>query len=130
MRLSQVQVLAPFAACHPLSLCPCSLSNLCQKILGNIKCRKKKKIFKNIHKSSDHTPVLPPTVFGKSLIDTLTYEQRFGPHTVPILVQKCADFIIEHGLKEEGIFRLPGQDNTVKQFRDAFDAGERPSFPR
>lgn len=68
-------------------------------------------------------------VFGKSLIDTLTYEQRFGPHTVPILVQKCAEFIIEHGLKEEGIFRLPGQDNAVKQFRDAFDAGERPSFP-
>ncbi|KAM4745083.1 rho GTPase-activating protein 25 [Anableps anableps] len=68
-------------------------------------------------------------VFGKSLIDTLTYEQRFGPHTVPILVQKCAEFIIEHGLEEEGIFRLPGQDNAVKQFRDAFDAGERPSFP-
>ncbi|XP_043967945.1 rho GTPase-activating protein 25 isoform X1 [Gambusia affinis] len=68
-------------------------------------------------------------VFGKSLIDTLTYEQRFGPHTVPILVQKCAEFIIKHGLEEEGIFRLPGQDNAVKQFRDAFDAGERPSFP-
>ncbi|XP_036000523.1 rho GTPase-activating protein 25 isoform X1 [Fundulus heteroclitus] len=68
-------------------------------------------------------------VFGKSLIDTLTYEQRFGPHTVPILVQKCVEFITEHGLEEEGIFRLPGQDNAVKQFRDAFDAGERPSFP-
>ncbi|XP_029019917.1 rho GTPase-activating protein 25 isoform X2 [Betta splendens] len=68
-------------------------------------------------------------VFGKSLIDTITYEQRFGPHMVPILVQKCVEFIKEHGLDEEGIFRLPGQDNAVKQFRDAFDAGERPSFP-
>ncbi|KAM3867742.1 rho GTPase-activating protein 25 [Diretmus argenteus] len=68
-------------------------------------------------------------VFGKSLIDTVTYEQRFGPHMVPILVQKCVEFIKQHGLNEEGIFRLPGQDNTVKQFRDAFDAGERPSFP-
>ncbi|XP_026177636.1 rho GTPase-activating protein 25 [Mastacembelus armatus] len=68
-------------------------------------------------------------VFGKSLIDTITYEQRFGPHLVPILVQKCVEFIKEHGLNEEGIFRLPGQDNAVKQFRDAFDAGERPSFP-
>uniref|UniRef100_A0A668AT89 Rho GTPase activating protein 25 n=1 Tax=Myripristis murdjan TaxID=586833 RepID=A0A668AT89_9TELE len=68
-------------------------------------------------------------VFGKSLMDTVTYEQRFGPHMVPILVQKCAEYIREHGLNEEGIFRLPGQDNTVKQFRDAFDAGERPSFP-
>lgn len=70
------------------------------------------------------------TVFGKSLEDTVTYEQRFGTRTVPILVQKCVEFIKEHGLEEEGIFRLPGQDNAVKQFRDAFDAGERPSFPR
>ncbi|XP_069557749.1 rho GTPase-activating protein 25 [Brachyistius frenatus] len=68
-------------------------------------------------------------VFGKSLKDTVTYERRFGPHMVPILVQKCVEFITEHGLNEEGIFRLPGQDNAVKQFRDAFDAGERPSFP-
>ncbi|XP_045890844.1 rho GTPase-activating protein 25 [Micropterus dolomieu] len=68
-------------------------------------------------------------VFGKGLMDTVTYEQRFGPHMVPILVQKCVEFIKEHGLNEEGIFRLPGQDNAVKQFRDAFDAGERPSFP-
>ncbi|CAN9492915.1 unnamed protein product [Ophioblennius macclurei] len=69
-------------------------------------------------------------VFGKSLMDTVTYEQRSGCHMVPILVQKCVEFIKEHGLDEEGIFRLPGQDNAVKQFRDAFDAGERPSFPR
>ncbi|NXB81927.1 RHG25 protein, partial [Donacobius atricapilla] len=39
-------------------------------------------------------------------------------------------FIREHGLGEEGIFRLPGQDNLVRQLRDAFDAGERPSFDR
>ncbi|KAF7656688.1 hypothetical protein LDENG_00037440 [Lucifuga dentata] len=69
-------------------------------------------------------------VFGRSLTDTMTYERRFGPHMVPILVQKCVEYIREHGLSEEGIFRLPGQDNAVKQFRDAFDAGERPSFPR
>ncbi|CAL8347746.1 unnamed protein product [Lota lota] len=68
-------------------------------------------------------------VFGKSLVDTVTYEKRFGPQLVPILVQKCVEFIREHGLSEEGIFRLPGQDNSVRQFRDAFDAGERPSFP-
>ncbi|XP_058864677.1 rho GTPase-activating protein 25-like isoform X1 [Acipenser ruthenus] len=68
-------------------------------------------------------------VFGQSLADTVLYEQKFGQHLVPILVVKCAEFILEHGLSEEGIFRLPGQDNQVKQLRDAFDAGERPSFP-
>ncbi|XP_061528907.1 rho GTPase-activating protein 25 isoform X3 [Phycodurus eques] len=72
---------------------------------------------------------VPSGVFGKSLRDTVMYEQRFGPQMVPILVQTCVEYIREHGLNEEGIFRLPGQDNTVKQFRDAFDAGERPSFP-
>ncbi|XP_051540133.1 rho GTPase-activating protein 25 isoform X1 [Myxocyprinus asiaticus] len=68
-------------------------------------------------------------VFGKSLSDIMVYEKKFGSRLVPILVEKCAEFIREHGLNEEGIFRLPGQDNQVKQFREAFDAGERPSFP-
>ncbi|NXY35879.1 RHG25 protein, partial [Pomatorhinus ruficollis] len=39
-------------------------------------------------------------------------------------------FWLRHGVGEEGIFRLPGQDNLVRQLRDAFDAGERPSFDR
>lgn len=69
-------------------------------------------------------------VFGQRLDETVAYEQKFGPHPVPILVEKCAEFILEHGVSEEGIFRLPGQDNLVKQLRDAFDAGERPSFDR
>ncbi|XP_060107068.1 rho GTPase-activating protein 25 [Heteronotia binoei] len=69
-------------------------------------------------------------VFGQQLVETMMYEQRFGQHQVPILVEKCAEFIRKHGLNEEGIFRLPGQDNLVKQLRDAFDAGERPSFDR
>ncbi|XP_019369878.1 PREDICTED: rho GTPase-activating protein 25 [Gavialis gangeticus] len=69
-------------------------------------------------------------VFGQRLAETVTYEQKFGQHQVPILVEKCAEFIRDHGMNEEGIFRLPGQDNLVKQLRDAFDAGERPSFDR
>lgn len=69
-------------------------------------------------------------MFGQRLDETVAYEQKFGPHLVPILVEKCAEFILEHGRSEEGIFRLPGQDNLVKQLRDAFDAGERPSFDR
>lgn len=60
----------------------------------------------------------------------MAYEQKLGQHQVPILVQKSAEFIREHGVAEEGIFRLPGQDNLVRQLRDAFDAGERPSFDR
>ncbi|OCT86655.1 rho GTPase-activating protein 25 isoform X2 [Xenopus laevis] len=67
-------------------------------------------------------------VFGQCLGHTIAYEKKYGRHTVPILIEKCADFIREKGLNEEGIFRLPGQDNLVKQLKEAFDAGERPSF--
>ncbi|KAM4747877.1 rho GTPase-activating protein 25 [Rhinophrynus dorsalis] len=69
-------------------------------------------------------------VFGQRLVDTINYEKKYGCHLVPILMKKCADFIRERGLNEEGIFRLPGQDNLVKQLKEAFDAGERPSFSR
>ncbi|KAM9313059.1 rho GTPase-activating protein 25 [Gastrophryne carolinensis] len=67
-------------------------------------------------------------VFGQHLADTIAYERKYGRHLVPMLMEKCADFILENGLNEEGIFRLPGQDNLVKQLKEAFDAGERPSF--
>ncbi|NXJ05768.1 RHG25 protein, partial [Odontophorus gujanensis] len=80
--------------------------------------------------SSSNPSVLSPAVFGQRLAETMAYEQKFGQQQVPILVQKCAEFIREHGVSEEGIFRLPGQDNLVKQLRDAFDAGERPLFDR
>ncbi|XP_078095718.1 rho GTPase-activating protein 25 isoform X2 [Mustelus asterias] len=69
-------------------------------------------------------------VFGQPLADTMVYEQKFGKHLVPMVVEQCADFIRDCGLNEEGVFRLPGQDNQVKELRDAFDSGERPSFDR
>ncbi|NWY99973.1 RHG25 protein, partial [Loxia curvirostra] len=71
-----------------------------------------------------------PAVFGQCLAQTMAQEQRFGQQLVPMVVQKSAEFIREHGVAEEGIFRLPGQDSLVRQLRDAFDAGERPSFSR
>ena len=50
---------------------------------------------------------------------------------VPIIVENCVDFIRSNdGLKEEGLFRLPGQANEVKDLQDAYDMGERPTFPR
>ncbi|XP_056587885.1 rho GTPase-activating protein 24 isoform X2 [Triplophysa dalaica] len=46
----------------------------------------------------------------------------------PMLVEQCVDFIRLWGLREEGLFRLPGQANLVKELQDAFDCGEKPSF--
>ncbi|NXG49568.1 RHG24 protein, partial [Psilopogon haemacephalus] len=67
-------------------------------------------------------------IFGQKLEDTVRYEKRFGPRLAPMLVEQCVDFIRQRGLKEEGLFRLPGQANLVKELQDAFDCGEKPSF--
>uniref|UniRef100_A0A672RMG8 Rho GTPase activating protein 22 n=1 Tax=Sinocyclocheilus grahami TaxID=75366 RepID=A0A672RMG8_SINGR len=67
-------------------------------------------------------------IFGQHLEDTVQYERKFGPRLAPLLVEQCVDFIREQGLKEEGLFRMPGQANLVKDLQDAFDCGDKPLF--
>ncbi|XP_066535195.1 rho GTPase-activating protein 22 isoform X1 [Hoplias malabaricus] len=67
-------------------------------------------------------------IFGQHLEDTVQYERKFGTRLAPLLVEQCVDFIREQGLKEEGLFRMPGQANLVKELQDAFDCGDKPLF--
>ncbi|XP_054612259.1 rho GTPase-activating protein 24 isoform X2 [Dunckerocampus dactyliophorus] len=67
-------------------------------------------------------------IFGQKLEETVRYERRFGNKLAPMLVEQCVDFIRQRGLHEEGLFRLPGQANLVKELQDAFDCGEKPLF--
>ncbi|KAJ3605422.1 hypothetical protein NHX12_027469 [Muraenolepis orangiensis] len=64
-------------------------------------------------------------IFGQKLEETVRYERRYGDKLAPMLVEQCADFIRQRGLQEEGLFRLPGQANLVKELQDAFDCGEK-----
>ncbi|XP_018431699.1 PREDICTED: rho GTPase-activating protein 24 isoform X4 [Nanorana parkeri] len=67
-------------------------------------------------------------IFGQKLEDTVRFEKRYGTRLAPMLVEQCVDFIRQRGLTEEGLFRLPGQANLVKELQDAFDCGEKPAF--
>lgn len=67
-------------------------------------------------------------IFGQKLEETVRYERRYGNKLAPMLVEQCVDFIRRWGLQEEGLFRLPGQANLVKELQDAFDCGEKPAF--
>uniref|UniRef100_A0A667YE18 Rho GTPase activating protein 22 n=1 Tax=Myripristis murdjan TaxID=586833 RepID=A0A667YE18_9TELE len=70
----------------------------------------------------------PVRIFGQRLEDTVQYEKKFGPRLAPLLVEQCVDFIRERGLDEEGLFRMPGQANLVKELQEAFDCGDKPLF--
>ncbi|XP_060951187.1 rho GTPase-activating protein 22 isoform X2 [Limanda limanda] len=67
-------------------------------------------------------------IFGQRLEDTVQYERKFGPRLAPLLVEQCVDFLRERGLDEEGLFRMPGQANLVKDLQEAFDCGDKPLF--
>lgn len=77
-------------------------------------------------------------IFGLRLEETMQYEDRLfnrsfdgkdkPTRVAPIIVENCVDFIRQNGLKEEGLFRLPGQANDVKDLQDKFDTGNRPQF--
>ncbi|RXM36887.1 Rho GTPase-activating protein 22, partial [Acipenser ruthenus] len=67
-------------------------------------------------------------IFGQRLEDTVQYEKKFGHRLAPLMVEQCVDFIRERGLDEEGLFRMPGQTNLVKELQDAFDCGDKPLF--
>ncbi|XP_076826160.1 uncharacterized protein LOC143473090 isoform X2 [Clavelina lepadiformis] len=86
-------------------------------------------------------------IFGQRLDETMRYDRRLDSSATgttstgassrssrrqaPIIVENCVDFIRSHGgLDEEGIFRLPGHANEVKDLQDAYDMGERPMFPK
>ncbi|XP_072478892.1 rho GTPase-activating protein 24 [Notamacropus eugenii] len=69
-------------------------------------------------------------IFGQTLEETVRFEKRYGNFLAPMLVEQCVDFIRQWGLKEEGLFQRSGQTHLVKELRDAFDHGERPSFDR
>ncbi|XP_077734754.1 rho GTPase-activating protein 22 isoform X1 [Canis aureus] len=71
---------------------------------------------------------LPSGIFGQRLEDTVHHERKYGPRLAPLLVEQCVDFIREHGLTEEGLFRMPGQANLVRDLQDSFDCGEKPLF--
>ncbi|XP_042546079.1 rho GTPase-activating protein 22-like isoform X1 [Dipodomys spectabilis] len=71
---------------------------------------------------------LPTGIFGQRLEDTVYHERKYGPRLAPLLVEQCVDFIRERGLTEEGLFRMPGQANLVRDLQDSFDCGEKPLF--
>ncbi|ORX95818.1 RhoGAP-domain-containing protein [Basidiobolus meristosporus CBS 931.73] len=58
----------------------------------------------------------------------LTEHHRLKKRHVPLIVEKCIDFIDNHGLNREGIYRVSGKHSQVQQLRQAFEKNEEISL--
>jgi Rho GTPase-activating protein 1 len=63
-------------------------------------------------------------LFGQSLEVAMTHPMNEG-FEVPCLVHSAIEAIIAKGLKTEGIFRISGNANRIKELQEAFDKGTR-----
>ncbi|XP_060570718.1 rho GTPase-activating protein 22-like isoform X3 [Ruditapes philippinarum] len=63
-------------------------------------------------------------IFGTALEETMEFEKKRSKRKVPLIIESCIEFLTEHGLEVEGIFRLPGRMLLVRDLKDRFDEGE------
>eukprot|EP01118_Nematostelium_gracile_P012690 TRINITY_DN4673_c0_g1_i3.p1 TRINITY_DN4673_c0_g1~~TRINITY_DN4673_c0_g1_i3.p1 ORF type:complete len:222 (-),score=58.00 TRINITY_DN4673_c0_g1_i3:66-731(-) len=66
-------------------------------------------------------------IFGVDLEAAVQKSSSLYPG-VPDVVSKCILYLHEKGLKEEGIFRISGSAQTIKEYKHAFDRGENPTL--
>mmetsp|Transcript_9835 Transcript_9835/g.39882 ORF Transcript_9835/g.39882 Transcript_9835/m.39882 type:complete len:785 (+) Transcript_9835:158-2512(+) len=64
-------------------------------------------------------------VFEAPLADQVTVQDG---SELPVVVEKCMEYIEERALAVEGIFRLSGSAVLIKEYKDRFDSGENVSF--
>ncbi|XP_041115695.1 protein FAM13A-like isoform X3 [Polyodon spathula] len=60
--------------------------------------------------------------FGISLLDL--QQQGLLSNGVPSLVKSMVDYLMEHGLQQEGLFRVNGNVKVVDQLRQRYESGE------
>ncbi|UJR08493.1 hypothetical protein I4U23_012759 [Adineta vaga] len=74
-------------------------------------------------KQIGRAPILGrPRLFGGKLLDYIQVTQQH----IPLVISSCVSAINRLGLHNQGIFRVPGAQVDINQFKDAFEKGEDP----
>ncbi|CAF1647633.1 unnamed protein product [Adineta ricciae] len=74
-------------------------------------------------KQIGRAPILGrPRLFGGKLLDYIQVTQQH----VPLIISSCVSAINRLGLHNQGIFRVPGAQVDINQFKEAFEKGEDP----
>ncbi|KFU88284.1 Protein FAM13A, partial [Chaetura pelagica] len=64
-----------------------------------------------------------PKVFGVSLLEL--QQQGLSKNGIPIVVWNIVEYLTQHGMTQEGLFRVNGSMKTVEQLRLQYERGEK-----
>ncbi|OAX41124.1 RhoGAP-domain-containing protein [Rhizopogon vinicolor AM-OR11-026] len=71
---------------------------------------------------------LPPSMFGRDLIEQVKSDSKWGERRVPIIVEKCIDAVEALALDYEGIYRKTGGTGQTKMITQLFERGDYMAF--
>ncbi|NWX44288.1 FA13A protein, partial [Steatornis caripensis] len=63
-----------------------------------------------------------PKVFGVSLLEL--QQQGLSKNGIPIVVWNIVEYLTQHGMTQEGLFRVNGSMKMVEQLRLKYERGE------
>uniref|UniRef100_A0A8C9FW04 Rho-GAP domain-containing protein n=1 Tax=Pavo cristatus TaxID=9049 RepID=A0A8C9FW04_PAVCR len=63
-----------------------------------------------------------PKMFGVSLLEL--QQQGLSKNGIPIVVWNIVEYLTQHGMTQEGLFRVNGSMKTVEQLRLQYERGE------
>ncbi|KAF9650640.1 RhoGAP-domain-containing protein [Thelephora ganbajun] len=82
----------------------------------------------NINESAPNVGPLPPSMFGRDLIEQVRADAKGGERYVPVIVEKCIDAVDALALDYEGIYRKTGGSGLSKAITQLFERGDYDSF--
>ncbi|KAI0820004.1 RhoGAP-domain-containing protein [Trametes gibbosa] len=71
---------------------------------------------------------LPPSMFGRDLIEQVRADSREEPRVLPVIVEKCIDAVDHIALDLEGIYRKTGGSSQSKMITQLFERGDYTAF--
>ncbi|KAF6741870.1 signal transducer [Ephemerocybe angulata] len=71
---------------------------------------------------------LPPSMFGRELIEQVQADSKDGERHIPVIVEKCIDAVDALALDYEGIYRKTGGSTQTRGITQLFERGDYASF--
>lgn len=71
---------------------------------------------------------LPPSMFGRNLIEQVQADSRGEERQIPVIVEKCIEAVEARALDYEGIYRKTGGSGQSKAITQMFERGDYDSF--
>ncbi|KIY74283.1 RhoGAP-domain-containing protein [Cylindrobasidium torrendii FP15055 ss-10] len=78
--------------------------------------------------NSQNDQPMPPSMFGRDLVEQVQADSRNTPRDVPVLVEKCIEAVEELAMDYEGIYRKTGGSGQNKVITQLFERGDYDAF--